>query len=165
MTTEHTTQQPLTLEAQQPNRPSRRKLGNKGFTLVEIMIVLAIVGLLFSFVGVNIIGKYKESKIQAAKIQIASLEQALQSYYLAHNYYPDTNQGLQALVEKPSVGRIPKNYPDGGHLGKRTLPNDPWGNAYRYECPDYQNYAIYSNGPDGEPGTEDDISSNDKSKS
>jgi general secretion pathway protein G len=141
------------------------KFGNKGFTLVEIMIVLAIVGLLFSFVGVNIIGKFKESKISAAKIQIASLEQGLQSYYLAHNFYPHTTQGLGALVEKPTVGRIPKTYPDGGHLGKKNLPNDPWGNAYRYECEDYQNYVIYSNGPDAEPGTEDDISSNEKAAS
>jgi len=131
----------------------------RGFTLIEIMIVLAIVGLLFSFVGVNVIKKFKESKIQAAKIQIASYQQALQAYYLAHNNYPHTSQGLDALIHKPSVGRIPENYPDGGYFGKKELVKDPFGTPYNYECEDYQNYTISSNGPDGTAGTEDDIKS------
>jgi len=137
----------------------KKRASQKGFTLIEIMIVLAIVGLLFSFVGVNVIKKYKESKIQAAKIQIASYQQALQAYYLAHNMYPNTAQGLDALIHKPSVGRIPENYPDGGYFGKKELVKDPFGNPYRYECEDYQNYTITSDGPDGQPGTEDDIKS------
>lgn len=127
-----------------------------GFTLIEIMIVLAIVGILFSFVGVNVIKKYKESKIQAAKIQVAAYEQALQSYYLKHNYYPHTSQGLDALINKPSVGRVPKNW-SGGYFGKRELVDDPFGQPYRYTCENYQEYTIASDGPDGEPGTEDDI--------
>ena len=128
-----------------------------GFTLIEIMIVLAIVGMLFSFVGVNVIKKFKESKIQGAKIQIANFQQALQAYYLAHNTYPHTSQGLDALVNKPSVGKAPNNYPDGGYLGKKEVPKDPWGNPYRYDCEDYQNSTITSDGPDGEQGTEDDV--------
>ncbi|MBY0369850.1 type II secretion system major pseudopilin GspG [bacterium] len=128
-----------------------------GFTLIEIMIVLAIVGMLFSFVGVNVIKKFRESKIQAAKIQMASYEQSLNAYYLAHSQYPDTSQGLQALISAPSSGRVPKNYPEGGYFGKKQLVNDPFGNPYRYECQDYQNYTISSDGPDGTAGTDDDI--------
>ena len=130
---------------------------NSGFTLIEIMIVLAIIGMIFSFVGVNIMGRLKESKVQAARIQIASYEQALQAYYLSHSMYPHTSQGLQALISAPTVGRIPKNYPPGGYYGKKELKQDPFGNDYRYECEDHQNYAIISNGPDGIEGTEDDI--------
>ena len=71
--------------------------------------------------------------------------------------YPHTSQGLEALIRKPSVGKSPNNYPEGGYFGKKELTKDPWANAYRYECEDYQNFNITSDGPDGEPGTEDDI--------
>jgi general secretion pathway protein G len=138
-------------------KKTKRKLNSKGFTLIEIMIVLAIVGMLFSFVGVSVIKKFRESKISAAKIQMSSYEQSLQSYYLAHSNYPHTSQGLQALISVPTVGKIPNNYPEGGHFGKKQLVNDPFGNPYRYECEDYQNYTISSDGPDGSPGTDDDI--------
>jgi general secretion pathway protein G len=112
----------------------------KGFTLIEIMIVLAIVGLLFSFVGVNAIQKFRESKVQGAKIQMGAYKQA-----------------LEALIRKPTVGKIPENYPAAGYLVKKELAKDPFGNPYRYECEDYQNYTLSSDGPDGEPGTDDDI--------
>jgi len=138
---------------------NRRFRNVKGFTLVEIMIVLAIVGLLFSFVGANLMGRFKESKVQTAKIQVASFTNALQGYYLAHNIYPHTSQGLEALLRKPTVGKVPDNYPDGGYLSKKTLPKDPFGNEYRYVCEDYQNYTISSDGPDGQSGTADDIKS------
>lgn len=142
------------------SRKPRRK-GQAGFTLVEIMIVLAIVGMLFSFVGVNVIKRYRQAKIDSAKIQIASYEQALQAYYLDNNMFPHTSQGLEALVGKPTVGREPKNYADGGYLGKKKLQDDPFGTPYRYECEDYQNYSISSSGPDGQPDTEDDIHSSE----
>jgi general secretion pathway protein G len=138
-------------------KKNKRKLNQKGFTLIEIMIVLAIVGMLFSFVGVNVIKKFRESKLSAAKIQMASYEQSLQAYYLAHSMYPSTAQGLQALITAPTVGKIPKNYPEGGYFGKKQLVNDPFGNPYRYECEDNQNYTISSDGPDGTAGTDDDL--------
>lgn len=139
-------------------RRNRKKSGNrKGFTLVEIMIVLAIVGMLVSFVGVNIMKQFKQSKVQGARIQMASYEQALQAYYLAHSAYPHTSQGLQALISVPTVGKIPSNYPDGGYFNKKQLVNDPFNSPYRYECEDYQNYTISSDGPDKQPGTDDDI--------
>jgi general secretion pathway protein G len=131
----------------------------KGFTLIEIMIVIAIVGLLFSLVGIKVIDQFKKAKVDTAKLQIASYQQALQAYYLANSAYPATAQGLDALIHKPSVGKVPENYPDGGYLSKKKLENDPWGHPYRYECEDYQNFTIGSDGPDGEPGTEDDIKS------
>lgn len=136
-----------------------QRKNQRGFTLVEIMIVLAIVGMLFSFVGVKVIQQYKKAKIDGAKIQIAAYQQSLQAYYLAHNNYPQTAQGLEALISKPTVGKIPNNYPDGGYFNKKELVKDPWGNPYRYECEDHQNFSISSDGPDGEQGTEDDIKS------
>jgi len=129
----------------------------KGFTLIEIMIVLAIVGLLFSFVGVNVIQKFKESKLQGAKIQIAAYKQSLDAYYLSSNNYPHTSQGLEALLAKPSVGKVPENYPASGFFGKKELTKDPFGTPFRYVCEDYQNFTLSSDGPDGEPGTDDDI--------
>lgn len=125
---------------------SRNRLSQDGFTLIEIMIVLAIVGLLFSFVGVNIVNKFRESKAQAAKIQIANLEQGLLSYYTKHGKYPTTAEGLQALA-------------DDGHLQKKTVPKDPWNQPYIYACEDKQSYKISSAGPDEAPNTEDDIRS------
>lgn len=135
-------------------KKSKKRVG--GFTLIEIMIVLAIIGIIFSFVGVNVMKKFKESKESAAKIQIASYEQALQSYYLAHSRYPTSSQGLEALVKKPAGG--PENW-SGPYTAKKELVKDPWDMPYRYSCDDGQHYKISSDGPDQQPGTEDDISS------
>lgn len=137
----------------------RKNRRNKGFTLVEIMIVLALVVMLGSFAGVKLIDQFKKAKVDATKVQIASFKQALDAYYLAHSLYPETNQGLEALISKPSSGKIPENYPDGGYLAKKTLPKDPFGSDYHYECEDGQNYSITSDGPDKKPGTGDDIKS------
>ncbi len=140
-------------------RSSKKQISNnRGFTLIEIMIVLAIVGMLFSFVGVNLMKRYGKAQGDGAKIQIASFEQALQAYYLDNSMYPHTSQGLQALISKPTVGNEPKNY-SAGYLKKNSVPDDPFGNPFSYVCEDYQNYTITSNGPDGQPDTEDDISS------
>lgn len=135
----------------------KQKKNNKGFTLVEIMIVLALVVMLGSFAGVKLIDQFKRAKVDATKVQIASFKQVLDAYFLAHNNYPDTNQGLEALISKPTTGKIPENYPDGGYLGKKTVPKDPFGGEYHYECEDGQNYNITSDGPDQKPGTADDI--------
>lgn len=131
----------------------------KGFTLVEIMIVLALVVMLGSYAGVKLIGMFNKGKQDIARTQIAGFGQALQAYYLSHSYYPTTAQGLQALIAKPSVGKIPENYPEGGYLGKKELPKDPWGNQYRYVCEDGNNFIISSDGPDGQEGGSDDIKS------
>jgi len=126
---------------------------------VEIMIVLALVVMLGSYAGVKLIGMFNKGKQDIARTQIAGFGQALQAYYLAHSYYPTTAQGLQSLISKPSVGKIPENYPEGGYLGKKEVPKDPWGNDYRYACEDGQNFTITSAGPDGQEGSADDIKS------
>lgn len=131
----------------------------KGFTLVEIMIVLALVVMLGSYAGVKLIGMFNKGKQDIARTQIAGFGQALQAYYLSHSYYPTTAQGLQSLISRPSVGKVPENYPEGGYLGKKELPKDPWGNQYRYVCEDGQNFTISSDGPDGQEGGSDDIKS------
>lgn len=136
-----------------------KKTHNQGFTLVEIMIVLALVVMLGSFAGVKLIDQFKRAKADATKVQIASFKQALDAYYLSHNNYPETSQGLEALISKPSTGKVPENYPDGGYLGKKTIPKDPFGGIYHYECDDAQNYNITSDGVDQKPGTADDIKS------
>jgi len=136
---------------------NRKKKTAKGFTLIEIMIVLAIIGLIFSFVGVNVMNNFKKAKLDSAKIQMSGYQQTLQAYYLAHGNYPHTSQGLDALIHKPSVGKVPNNYPASGYFGKKELSKDPWGNDYRYECENYQEYVLSSDGPDQEQGTEDDI--------
>lgn len=129
----------------------------KGFTLVEIMIVLALVTMLAGFAGVKLMGKLKQGRRDGAKIEIAQFQQALDSYFLQFNMYPTTGQGLDALIRKPSQGKVPENYPQEGFYGKKDIPKDPFGNPYNYECEDNQHYKIWSNGPDGKAGTEDDV--------
>ena len=140
-------------------KAKNNKKKNKGFTLVEIMIVLALVVMLGSFAGVKLIDQFKRAKMDATKVQISSFKQALDAYYLAHNTYPETSQGLEALVSKPTTGKVPENYPDGGYLAKKSVPKDPFGSAFHYVCEDGQNYTITSDGPDQKPDTADDIKS------
>ena len=134
---------------------NKKRITQTGFTLMEVLIVLAIITMLGSFVGVKVIDSFRNAKKDGAKIQIGQFQQALQAYYLAHSNYPHTSQGLDALVHKPTVGKVPQNYPDGGYM--KNVPKDPWGTPYEYKCDDYQNPIITSAGPNQTPGDEDDI--------
>ncbi len=130
---------------------------NRGFTLLELLVVIVILGILATFVGTRIMGKPEEARQTQAKIQIQSLENALNMYRLDNGEYPSTEQGLKALVEKPTVGNIPKRWREGGYLDKPRVPKDPWGNEFVYLCPGMKNTNgcdLMSYGADGQPGGE-----------
>ena len=133
----------------------RKRLNHGGFTLIEIMVVLVILGILVGFVGVRIMGKPEEARRTKAKVQISSLETALKLYKLDNGAYPTTEQGLQALVEPPSVGQLAKSWRKGGYLEKSKVPKDPWENDYVYLSPGlHGDFDLSSYGSDGEPGGE-----------
>jgi len=128
----------------------------KGFTLIEIMVVVIILGLLAGLVLPRILGQEEKAKFEAAKVQIRSLEDALDAYKLDNGFYPTTDQGLEALIKKPEAGRIPLKWRDGGYLKPSRIPKDPWGKDFVYLSPGNENreYDIVSLGADGEPGGE-----------
>ena len=131
-------------------RPTKRS-----FTFLEVIVVIFILGMLVAIVAPRIIGRTDEARIAQAKIQIRNFETALRLYKLDHGFYPDTEQGLKALVEKPTTGRIPKKYPEGGYLEEKAIPHDPWGNPYIYICPGiHEDCDIISKGADDQEGGE-----------
>ena len=125
-----------------------------GFTLVEILVVIAIISLLAGVVLLNVAPQIGMGSQAAAKAQIQVLSSAATTYRMAHGRYPSQPQGLEALVRKPTQEPIPENYPAGGYLSGRSVPADPWKNPYIYLCPGRQNepFEILSYGADGEPG-------------
>ena len=125
-----------------------------GFTLVEILVVIAIISLLAGVVLLNIAPQIGMGSQAAAKAQIQVLSSAATTYRMAHGRYPTQQQGLEALVQKPSQEPIPENYPDGGYLSGRVVPPDPWKRPYVYLIPGRsgENFEILSYGADGEPG-------------
>lgn len=134
---------------------SKKRLGNQGFTLIEIMVVLVILGILAGLIVPRIIGRPDEARRMKAKIQIQSLETALQLYKLDTGNYPTTEQGLAALVEPPTTGELAKSWREGGYLEKGQVPKDPWGNDYLYLSPGTQgDFDIICYGADGVAGGE-----------
>lgn len=128
-----------------------RLRGLAGFTLLELMVVIVILGLLAALVVPKLIGRTEEAKRTQARLQIKNVEQALQLFKLDNGFYPATEQGIEALVRAPEIGRIPKNYRKGGYLDR--VPKDPWGNNYVYISPGSQgDYDITSYGADEVPG-------------
>ncbi|MGA9993705.1 MAG: type II secretion system major pseudopilin GspG [Thiobacillaceae bacterium] len=126
---------------------------NKGFTLIELMVVLVILGVLAAMIAPKIMDRPDEARIVAARQDIATLVQALKMYRLDNIRYPSTEQGLQALVTKPAIDPIPNNWKSGGYLEK--LPKDPWGNAYVYLNPGrHGDIDVISLGADGQTGGE-----------
>jgi len=133
-----------------------RKLNNRGFTLIELMVVIVILGILAGLIVPRIMGRPEEARRAKAAMQMESMETALKLYKLDSGTYPSTEQGLQALVEAPSVGEPPRNWREGGYLEKGKVPKDPWGNDYVYMSPGaHGEYDLLSYGADGEPGGED----------
>lgn len=155
---------PLTSDLCPLTSPARE--ARRGFTLVEILVVIAIISLLAGVVLLNIAPQIGMGSQAAAKAQIQVLASALNTYRMAHGQYPTQTQGLDALVRKPDREPIPANYPAGGYLNSRTLPLDPWKRPYLYLTPGRQDepFEILCYGADGEPGGEGadaDISSSD----
>jgi general secretion pathway protein G len=136
----------------------RRKnpvMNTQGFTLIEIMVVVVILGILAGLIVPRIMDKPEEAKMTKARIQIKALEQALKFYKLDNGSYPTTEQGLQALVEPPAVGSLAKRWKEGGYLEKGKVPQDPWYNEFIYISPGlHSDFDLMSYGSDGEPGGE-----------
>jgi general secretion pathway protein G len=127
----------------------RRRNAQAGFTLVEILVVITIIGLIMALVGPRVLGYLGESKAKAAKIQIESFASALDLFFLDTGRYPNTSEGLTALVRRP--GAI--NSWNGPYLKGGTVPPDPWGNQYVYRSPgQHGTYDILSYGSDGTEG-------------
>ena len=122
-----------------------------GFTLIEIMVVIVILGLLAALVVPKLVGRTEEAKRTQTRVQIKNIQQAMELFKLDNGFFPSTDQGLEALVRMPEAGRIAKNYRKGGYLER--VPKDPWGNPFVYVSPGQNaDYDISSYGADGVPG-------------
>jgi general secretion pathway protein G len=131
------------------------KRGSSGFTLIELMVVIVILGILAGLIIPRIMGRPEEARQMKAQVQIESIETALRLYKLDNGSYPSTEQGLQALVEAPTVGELPRAWREGGYLEKGKIPKDPWGNDYVYLSPGvHGDYDLSSYGAEGQPGGE-----------
>ena len=132
------------------NRPLRQGFA-RGFTLIEIMVVVVIMGILASLVVPKLLSRTSESKVAAARIDISTVMQALKLYKLDNQRYPSSEQGLQALLTKPTAGPAANGWKAGGYLEK--MPKDPWGGAYQYLSPGIKGEIdVFSLGADGQPG-------------
>ncbi|WP_407944034.1 type II secretion system major pseudopilin GspG [Marinobacter mangrovi] len=128
---------------------------NAGFTLIEIMVVMVILGLLVAIVAPNILGRSDQARVTVAQTQMSNIANALDLYRLDNGSYPSTQQGLQALVSKPSGSPEPKNWNPDGYL--KNVPQDPWDNDYQYISPGVNGpYDLFSYGSDGREGGEGD---------
>lgn len=126
-----------------------------GFTLVELMVVIVIIGLLTTIVVINVLPSQEKARVEKAKADIALIEQGLEMYRLDNLNYPGTGEGLQSLVAPPAAAAQNGRYRAGGYLKK--LPADPWGNPYQYANPgQHGTFDVYSFGADGRAGGEGD---------
>ena len=128
-----------------------RKRTQHGFTLIEIMVVVVIIGVLGALIVPKLVGRTDEARIAAAKQDVGTLMQSLRLYRLDNQRYPTTEQGLQALVTKPTFGPSANGWRSGGYIEK--LPKDPWGNPYQMLSPGIRSdIDVFSYGADGQPG-------------
>ncbi|RTE86202.1 MULTISPECIES: type II secretion system major pseudopilin GspG [Gammaproteobacteria] len=128
----------------------------RGFSLLELMVVIVILGILATIVVPNVFGNKETADRQKVVSDLTALENAMEMYNLENGNYPTSQQGLEALVSEPQVNPRPRNYRTGGYI--RRLPNDPWNSPYQLVSPGQNGrYDIFSMGPDGQAGTQDDI--------
>lgn len=127
------------------------RIASRGFTLIEIMVVVVIMGILAALVVPKLMGRADDARITAARQDIATLMSALKLYKLDNQRYPSTEQGLQALISKPTSGPAANGWKSGGYIDK--LPKDPWGGQYQYLSPGVKGEVdVFSYGADGQPG-------------
>lgn len=127
----------------------------KGFTLIELLVVLVIIGILAGYIGPKIMGHPEDAKRTKSALQIKGFSTALQMYKLDNGFYPSTEQGLDALIEPPSSGKLAPKWREGGYLEKKIIPDDPWGNPFVYLSPGVNDdFDLSSFGADGEAGGE-----------
>ena len=146
---------PLTKDHSGGQNMQQKLRNNQGFTLIEIMVVIVILALLAALVVPKLIGRSDDAKVADTKVQIRNLETALKLYKLDNGLFPTTEQGLAALIAKPTIGVIPKNYKEEGYLDSKKVPKDPWGNDYILISPGTSgDYDLCSLGADGVKGGE-----------
>jgi general secretion pathway protein G len=135
----------------------RRTYNQLGMTLIEIMVVVTILGILATIVTVNVLDRLDQAKVSAAITQMKNLESALDQFRRDNGFYPSTEQGLIALIEKPTIGREPKRYPRNGYLKGSEVPRDTWDCDFIYFSPGAEGnpYEITSLGADCAEGGED----------
>lgn len=134
----------------------RKKKSEQGYTLLEVVAVLTLMAALLTLVTPNIIKELKKGQIKAARAQVQSFKNVLNSYYMDNSCYPTTEQGLKALIEKPTIPPVPESW-NGPYLEDKNIPRDPWGEELRYLCPGVHNpdkYDLYSLGSDKKEGGE-----------
>jgi general secretion pathway protein G len=130
-------------------------MNSRGFSFIELMVVVIILGILAGMIVPRYMGRTDDAKQIKARVDIAAIETSLKLYHLDNGFYPTTEQGLAALIEKPTLEPIPSNWSENGYLDKRKLPKDPWGRDYLYISPGVNgDYDILSYGADGVPGGE-----------
>jgi len=135
---------------------ARRLNDAQGFTLIELMVVMVILGILAGLIVPRIMDRPEEARRTKAGVQIQSIEQALKLYKLDNGQYPTTEQGLLALVEAPTAGVLAKKWRTGGYLDKGKVPKDPWDNDFVYISPGlHGDFDLVSYGPDNQAGGED----------
>lgn len=137
------------------HRAHRLSGHQRGFTLIEIMVVVVIIGVLGALIVPQFMDRPDQAKVVAARSDIQAIGTALEMYRLDNHHYPDTRQGLEALIKRPTGAPPPRNWNPAGYL--RKLPVDPWGHPYRYELAaarSGQGYRLYSTGNDGQIGGE-----------
>lgn len=143
---------------------SQNRRGQRGFSLLEILVVLVIMGIMIGLIAPNIIGEVDKARVTQAKSDFKTIETALKMYKLDNFVYPSTEQGLEALVSKSDIDPSPRNFKEGGYLPK--VPKDPWGGNYIYIYPgEHGEFDIYTLGADGVSGGEgpgEDIGNWDK---
>ena len=133
----------------------KKFLSKDGFTLIELMVVVVILGVLASLIAPRLLGRTDEAKIVKAEVDISAIETGLKLYRLDNGRYPTTEQGLMALVAQPSTEPLPTKWPQGGYLEREQIPKDPWDREFLYLSPGvHGEYDILSYGADGAPGGE-----------